>query len=82
VKRTRREVVNKGGVAYIVVSWDDELGDAEILEFDDADSLIRRGVRTFWPEAERQGAVIGEEVWFDPAGVELGRRPLRATPSS
>jgi hypothetical protein len=82
VKRTQREVVNRGGVAYTVVTWDDEIGDAEILVFDDADSLIRRGVRVFWPEDEHQGAVIGEEVWFDPAGNELEWRPLRTTPST
>jgi hypothetical protein len=82
VQRTQREVVNRGGVAYTVVTWDDELGDAEILVFDDADALIRRGVRTFWPAHEQHGSAIGEEVWFGPAGNELERRPLRAFPSS
>jgi hypothetical protein len=76
VKRTRREVVNRGRVAYTVVTWDDEVGDAEILEFDAADSLLRRGVRTFWHESEQRGAVVGEEVWFDGAGNEIERRPL------
>jgi hypothetical protein len=83
VKRTRREDVNRNGVAYMVSTWDDETGDAEILEYDDRDALLRRGVRTYWPresEAEEiaDGEVLGEVVWFDPDGVELERRPLRA----
>lgn len=82
MKRIQRESVNRGGVAYAVVTWDDEIGDAEILEFDDADLLIRRGVRTFRPEDEQQGGAIGEEVWFDPEGNEIERRPLWSTPST
>ena len=81
MKRTQREVVNRGGVAYTVVTWDDEIGDAEILEFSEADFLIRRGVRMYRPEHEQHGSVVGEEVWFDPAGNEIERRLLRKSPS-
>jgi hypothetical protein len=75
--------VNCNGVAYTVSTWDDETGDAEILEYDDRDALLRRGVRTYWArESESEeiadGEVLGEAVWFDPDGVELERRPLRA----
>ena len=82
MKRTRRESVDRGGVAYTVVTWDDELGDAEMREFDAADALIRRGVRTYRPASEQRGPVIGEEVWFDPDGNELERRPLRISRST
>ena len=83
VKRTRRENVNRNGVAYMVSTWDDETGDAEILEYDSRDALVRRGVRTYWPRDSTAGEVIdgevlGEAVWFDPDGVELERRPLWA----
>jgi hypothetical protein len=82
VKRTQREVVDRWGIAYTVVTWDDETGDAEILEFDDADSLIRRRLRTYRPDGEQRGVVVGEEVSYDPVGNELDRRLLRASPPS
>src|SRR5712691_5122494 len=68
VKRTQREIIDKGGVAYTVTTWDDETGDAEILEFDDAQALVRRCTWAIWSEDKRHGDVIGEAVWFDPAG--------------
>ena len=78
VRRTRREVVNRGGVAYTESTWDDETGDSEILEFDSQDSLVRRGVLRYWATGARDGDVVGEAVWFDCDGAELERRPLRA----
>jgi len=83
VKRTRREDVNRNGVAYTMSTWDDETGDSEILEYDDRGALLRRGVLTYWPresdaEEVSDGEILGEAVWFDPDGAELERRPLRA----
>jgi hypothetical protein len=78
VKRTHREVVNRGRVAYTVSTWDDETGDAEILEYDSRDALLRRGSLTYWSHGTKDGEVVGEAVWFDPDGGELERRPLRA----
>jgi hypothetical protein len=75
--RTCHEIVDRGGVAYTVSTWDDETGDAEILEFDSRDSLLRRGVLTYWTQGTRDGEVVGSAVWFDANGVELERRPLR-----
>jgi hypothetical protein len=75
MKRTKREVVNRGGVAYVVTRWDDETGDADILEYDDSDKLIGRCVWTHWPEP--QGDVIGQAVWFSTDGAEWERLPLR-----
>jgi hypothetical protein len=77
MKHTQRELVNRGGVAYVVTTWDDETGDAEIREFDGENALLRRCVWTHWPTHERKDSVIGEAVWFDPHGVELETRPLR-----
>ena len=83
MKRTHLELVDRAGVAYMVSTWDDETGDAEILEYDSRYALLRRGVLTYWSRAPSDGAVVdgdsvGEAAWFDPAGVELERRPLRA----
>jgi hypothetical protein len=75
MKRTKREVVNRGGVAYIITTWDDETGDAEIREYGLSDDLIRCCEWTHWPEP--QGDVIGEAVWFSADGIELERHLLR-----
>jgi hypothetical protein len=75
VKRTKREAVNRDGVAYIVTTWDDQTGDAEICEYDRSDDLVRRCEWTHWAEA--LGDAMGEAVWFSPDGAELERRPLR-----
>jgi hypothetical protein len=75
MKRTQRELVNRGGVSYVVTTWDDETGAAEILEYGEDDQLIRRCEWTHW--AEPQGEIVGEAVWFDPGGDVLERRPLR-----
>jgi hypothetical protein len=68
--------VNKPGVSYVVTTWDDETGEAEILEYDDGDRLVRRRLWTPWPEDRWDGPVVGEAVWFDPAGSELKRGPI------
>ena len=74
MRRTERKVVNRAGVAYVMTTWDDESGDAVIVEYAANDMLIRQCEWVHWPEAD--GDVIGEAVWFDPDGVELERRPL------
>lgn len=77
MKRTRREEVNGRGIAYTITTWDDETGDAEILEFDEHDEIVRRGVLTYRPEEEWEEPVIGEAVWFDADGNETQRSGLK-----
>ncbi len=59
-------------------TWDDETGNAEILEFDESGALVRRCEWTIWPDSERrEDGRIGEAIWFDASGDELERSPLR-----
>ena len=67
----------RDGVVYrSETTWDDETGNAEILEFDPSGALVRRCEWSIWPESERRDGLIGEAVWFDAAGAELERRPI------
>jgi hypothetical protein len=77
--RTRTETCVRGGVTYRVeTTWDDETGNAEIHEFDEQGTLVRRCEWSIWPEDDQSDDVIGEALWFDARGVQLERRPLRA----
>jgi hypothetical protein len=62
--------------AYSVVTWDDETGDAEILEYDADDQLIRRQEWRHAPGAPTPGRVVGEVQTFDAAGKLVESRPL------
>ena len=61
-------------------TWDDETGNAEIREFDQSGTLVRRCEWSIRPEHERRDDLIGEAVWFDAAGREIERRPLGERP--
>jgi hypothetical protein len=81
VIRAQTEECVRAGVVYRwETSWDDETGNAEILEFDRSGTLVRRCEWSIWPEHERRDDLIGEAVWFDAGGKELERRPLRDRP--
>jgi hypothetical protein len=83
VLRTHTEECVEDGVQYRVETvWDDESGNAQIREFDEQGTLVRRCEWSIWPEDERRGDLIGEAVWFDSTGGELRRRPLRERPTA
>jgi hypothetical protein len=79
--RTLRQEVNSATIAYTIATWDDDTGNAELIEYDREGRPLRRLVVTHLPEGETAaattGAVIGESVWYDPDGVELERKPIR-----
>jgi hypothetical protein len=82
VVRTQTKECVRNGVAYRVeTTWDDETGNADIREFDQHGTLVRRCEWSIWPEHERRDDLIGEAVWFDSRDVELERRPLRERPN-
>lgn len=79
--RTQTEECVRDGVVYRwETTWDDESGNAEIREFDQSGTLVRRCEWSIWPEHERRDDLIGEAVWFDAGGAEIERRPLRERP--
>ena len=79
--RTQTDECTRGGVVYRwETTWDDETGNAQILESDQSGRLVRRCEWSIWPEQDRRDDLIGEEVWFDAGGAELERRPLRKRP--
>ena len=66
------------GVAYHAVTWDDETGDAEIVEYDADGRQLRRFSWIHWDPAPRVGptAQIGEVIEYDSAGTEVRRSPV------
>jgi hypothetical protein len=79
--RTQTEECTRDGVVYRwETTWDDETGNAQILEYDQSGRLVRRCVWSIWPEQDRRDDLIGEAVWFDAGGAEVDRRPLRERP--
>ena len=81
VVRTQTENCARDGATYVVeTTWDDETGNAEIREFDQHGTLVRRCEWSIWSEEVRHDDLIGEAVWFDSHGVELERHALRERP--
>ena len=81
VIRTQTEECMRDGVVYRwETTWDDETGNAEIREFDESGTLVRRCEWSIWPEHERRHDLIGEAVWFDAADGELERQPIGERP--
>ena len=78
VARTRREEVNSPTVAHTIAVWDDETGDAELVEYGHDGQIRRRAVISHWPDVNdaKPGDVVGETIWYGPDGAELERRPI------
>jgi hypothetical protein len=72
--RRRENAPTPGGGAYSIVDWDDETGDADIVEYDDRGLVVcRREWRIFSGPPAVDGTV-GEVVTFDPWGAVLDRQ--------
>jgi hypothetical protein len=81
VIQTQTEECVRDGVVYRwETRWDDETGNAEIIESEQNGSLVRRCEWSIWPEQDRRDDLIGEAVWFDAGGAEIEREPLRERP--
>ena len=65
-------------VAHHVVVWDDETGEAEIVEYDEGGNQVRRFAWTHWQPQPRVGpdAMIGELIEYDSGGREVRRSPI------
>jgi hypothetical protein len=78
VIRTRREErPTPSPGEYSVVTWDDETGNAEILEYDSADRLVCRREWENYARPSGVDRVVGEVRSFDPAGEQTGVQPLK-----
>jgi hypothetical protein len=80
VRTQTEECVRDGATYRVETTWDDGTGNAEIREFDQHGTLVRRCEWSMWAEDEQHDDLIGEAVWFDSRGVELERRALRERP--
>jgi YD repeat-containing protein len=76
IQTKREQGPTPAGGAYSIVSWDDETGNAEILEYDAADQLICRREWENFPGAPGPDRVVGEVRTFDPAGHRIATRAL------
>ena len=81
--RTRRVESTSSAFAVSVVTWDDETGEAERVDYDPAGRTVRRAVVRRFPRERWQGDVVGETTWLDGDDrivrrepVLLGRRPI------
>ena len=79
MRDSRREVgPTPAGGAYSVTTWDDESGNAEIVEYDSSDHVIcRRDWELSTTGAPGPEGIVGELRTFDPAGRKIGARPIR-----
>lgn len=67
-----------GGVSTRTV-WDDETGDAEIIEYDRSGAVVVRHDWRVFATPSPDGSV-GEMISFDATGTEIERRRLMAGP--
>ncbi len=68
-----------GGGVSTWTAWDDETGDAEIVEYDDTGGVLIRHEWSVFAAPSEDGSV-GEMISFDGTGVEIERRGLVAGP--
>jgi hypothetical protein len=66
-----------GGGASTLTVWDDETGDAKIVEYDETGAVLVRHEWSVFAAASEDGSV-GEMISFDGNGVEIERRRLTA----
>ena len=74
--RTKRVESSSSAFAVSVVTWDDETGEAERVEYDADGNRVRRAVVHRYPRALWHDDVVGEATWFDADDRELGRTPV------
>jgi hypothetical protein len=63
--RTRRVESTSVAFAASVVTWDDETGEAEKIEYDREGRTVRRAVVRRFPRERWEDDVVGETTWFD-----------------
>jgi len=78
IQTKREDHPTPAGGAYSVVTWDDETGNAEILEYDATDQLICRREWENFPGGPGADGVVGEVRTFGIDGQRVDSQPLRS----
>lgn len=81
MRRTQREAgPTPSGGAYSITTWDDDTGNADIVEYDDQGGKICRHKWIIFAGAPAADGVVGEMLTFDAQDREIGRRSLKTGP--
>jgi hypothetical protein len=76
VIRSKRVESRSPAFAVSVVTWDDETGAAEKVEYDERGRTVRRAVVRRFPRERWEGDVVGETTWFDGDDRVVRRTPV------
>jgi hypothetical protein len=76
VIRSKRVESSSNAFAVSIVTWDDETGEAERIEYDADGRTIRRAVVRRFPRADWEDDVVGEATWFDADDRIVRREPV------
>jgi len=74
--RTKRIESTSDAFAASVVTWDDETGEAEKVEYDGTGRAVRRAVVRRFPRERWENDVVGEATWLDANGRIVRRTPV------
>ena len=74
--RSKRIESSSPAFALREVTWDDETGEGERVEYDADGNVLRRAVVERFPREHWDGDVVGELTWYDPDDRVLGREPV------
>jgi hypothetical protein len=74
--RSKRIESTSPAFAASVVTWDDETGEAEKVEYDHDGRTLRRAVVRRFPRERWGDDVVGEATWFDANDRVLRRTPV------
>ena len=74
--RSKRIESTSTAFAVRVVTWDDETGEAERVEYDERGDTVRRALVRRFPRESWEGDVVGETVWLDGRDRVLRRTPV------
>jgi hypothetical protein len=76
VIRKKRIESSSASFAVAEMTWDDETGEAERVEYDADGNAVRRAVVRRFPRERWEDDVVGETTWFDADDRELERTPV------
>lgn len=74
--RTKRTESSSPTFAVRIVTWDDETGEVERVEYDAEGRPVGRAIVRRFPRERWEDDVVGETTWFDAHGCELRRTPV------
>jgi hypothetical protein len=63
--RSKRIESTSAAFAESVITWDDETGDAERVEYGRDGRRVRRAVVRRFPRERWEDDIVGETTWFD-----------------